>query len=54
MHSYIICLTRLGEEPAFEVAICEDEREAQDWAAALVTLLPGAALAGILSPRPQG
>ncbi|GEM_PF-4272387 len=51
MQSYIICLDRPGEGPAFEVAICADAREAHDWAAALVRLLPGATLIAVLGSR---
>jgi hypothetical protein len=50
MDSYIVCLQGADAEPAFEVAFCDNDREAKDWAAALVTLLPGFSVSAIVPP----
>jgi hypothetical protein len=50
MHSFIVCLQGADAEPAFEVAFCDNDREAQDWAAALVTLLTGFSVSAFVPP----
>jgi hypothetical protein len=50
MDGYIVCLQGAAAEPAFEVAFCDSDREAPDGAAALVTLLPGFSVSGVVPP----
>lgn len=51
MNSYIVCLESADAPPVFEIAICESEEEARDWAASLLAFVPGFDLARILPPR---
>lgn len=50
MNSYIVCLESADAPPLFEIAICETEDEARDWASNLLVLVPGFKVAGILPP----
>ena len=51
MNSYIVCLESADAPPLFEIAICDSEAEARDWAADLLTFVPGFQIAGIVAPR---
>lgn len=50
MNSYIVCLESADAPPLFEIAICDSEAEARDWAADLLGLVPGFQIAGIVPP----
>jgi hypothetical protein len=47
MTSYIVCL-QSAAAAAFEVAFCESDDEARDWADQVLAFAPGFELAGIL------
>lgn len=53
MASYIACLKSLEGRPLFEVAFCESEAEAREWADQLVAFAPGFEVAEILSAGAQ-
>lgn len=50
MNSYIVCLESADASPLFEIAICDSEAEARDWATDLLAVVPGFQVAAILPP----
>ncbi len=48
MTSYIVCLTSAEGPPLFEVAFCDSDAEARDWADQLIAFAPGFEVAAIL------
>lgn len=49
MTSYIISLSSPAEPPLFEIAVCETETEAREWADQLLAFAPGFEVSAIRS-----
>ena len=50
-NSYIICPENPSAPPMFEIAPCDTEIEARDWADQLLAFAPGFQVGRILAPR---
>lgn len=51
MDRYIICFESPCAPPMFEIALCDSETEAREWAEQLLPFAPGFQLGRIVGPR---